>query len=78
MIQLSRYSTISVPEEVKATLEKDKGDRDWGEFLLELYNTAKDGRRRLAFAKLTDMLDEEDLANMERSSEEFRREFKLR
>jgi len=75
---LSRYSTISVPEEVKATLEKDKGDRDWGAFLLELYNTAKDGRRRLAFAKLTDMLDEEDLANMERSSEEFRKEFKLR
>ena len=78
MINLGKYSTISVPEEVKATLEKDKGDRDWGEFLLELYNTAKDGRRRLAFAKLVDMLDEDDLNRIERSSEEFRREFKLR
>jgi hypothetical protein len=32
---MSKYSTISVPEEVKQTLEKNKGDKEWGEYLLE-------------------------------------------
>jgi hypothetical protein len=36
-LELRRYSTISVPEEVKRILERAKGEREWGPFLLELY-----------------------------------------
>jgi c-di-GMP-related signal transduction protein len=75
---MSRYSTISVPEEVKAALEKRKGDKDWGQYLLELYEAAEEEKRRRAFEKMRDMLTEEDYENMRRSSEEFRERFKLR
>jgi len=75
---MSRYSTISVPEEVKAALEKRKGDKDWGQYLLELYEAAEEEKRRRALEKMRDMLTEEDYENMRRSSEEFRERFKLR
>ena len=75
---MSRYSTISVPEEVKAALEKRKGDKDWGQYLLELYEAAEEEKRRRAFEKMRGMLTEEDYENMRRSSEEFRERFKLR
>lgn len=74
---MSKYSTISVPEEVKAALEKRKGDKDWGQYLLELYEAAEEERRRRAFTKIREMLTEEDYENMRRSSEEFREKFKL-
>ena len=35
---LAKYATISVPVEVKKTLEKVKGGDEWGEFLLKLYS----------------------------------------
>lgn len=75
---MSRYSTISVPEEVKAVLEKRKGDKDWGQYLLELYDAAEEEKRRRAFEKMREMLTEEDYENMRRSSEEFRERLKLR
>lgn len=75
---MNRYSTISVPEEVKAALEKRKGDKDWGQYLLELYDVAEKEKRRRAFEKMREMLTEEDYENMRRSSEEFRERLKLR
>ncbi len=75
---MSKYSTISVPEEVKAALEKRKGDKDWGQYLLELYEAAEEEKRRRALEKMRGMLTEEDYDNMRRSSEEFRERFKLR
>ena len=75
---MSRYSTISVPEEVKAALEKRKGDKDWGQYLLELYEAAEEEKRRRALEKMREILTEEDYDNMRRSSEEFRERFKLR
>jgi len=75
---MSKYSTISVPEEVKAALEKRKGDKDWGLYLLELYGAAVEEKRRRALEKMRGMLTEEDYDNMRRSSEEFRERFKLR
>ena len=75
---MNRYSTISVPEEVKAALEKRKGDKDWGQYLLELYDAAEKEKRRRAFEKMREMLTEEDYENMRRSSEEFRERLKLR
>ena len=75
---MSRYSTISVPEEVKAALEKRKGDKDWGQYLLELYEVAEEEKRRRALEKMHEILTEEDYDNMRRSSEEFRERFKFR
>lgn len=75
---MGKYTTISVPEDVKAILEKRKGDKEWGEYLIEIYEAAEEERRRRAFEKMREMLTEEDYENMRRSSEEFRERLKLR
>ncbi len=75
---MRKYVTISVLREVKELLEKEKKDRDWSEFLLELYWEAKRARARMAFEELRRLLSEEDLEEIARSSREFRRGFKFR
>lgn len=75
---MSNYSTISVPEETKRVLERAKGDRDWGTFLLDLYNEADEARRNKAFQELVKKVTHEDIEKIIRSSEEFRERFKLR
>jgi len=77
-IAQNEYATISVLREVKELLEKEKKDRDWSSYLLELYREAKTSRSGKAFEELRRLLTEEDLEEVLRSSEEFRREFKLR
>jgi len=78
VILLRKYVTISVLREVKELLEKEKGDRDWSEFLLELYREAKLSRAREAFRELKELLDEKDLEEILESSREFRERFRLR
>ena len=75
---MSNYTTISVPEEVKRALERAKGDREWGDFLLDLYREADRARRVKAFGKLVEVLSEEDLRAVEESSKGFREGFRLR
>lgn len=75
---MGKYSTISVPEDVKAVLEKRKGDKEWGEYLIEIYEAAEEERRRRAFEKTREMLTEEDYESMRRSSKEFRERLKPR
>jgi len=75
---VKKYVTISVLREVKELLEKEKKNRDWSEFLLELYREAKLYRAKSAFEELRRLLDEKELENIIRSSEEFRRRFKFR
>lgn len=41
MVKMRKYSTISVPVEVKKALEKAKGEDEWGKFLLTLYRDVK-------------------------------------
>jgi len=74
---LSRYVTISVLREVKELLSREKGDRDWSSFLLELYREARRGRAKEAFSELRDILVPEDLENIARTSGEFREGFRL-
>jgi len=74
---LSNYSTISVPGEVKRTLEQAKGDRDWGRFLLDLYAEAENAKRERAFEKLVESLSEEDLEAIAESIGEFRERFRI-
>mgnify|MGYP000565989393 CR=1 FL=1 len=73
-----KYVTISVPVEVKETLEKAKGDEEWGKFLLNLYIEANRMRSEKAFKELTEILTEEDLKSIIESSREFREVFTLR
>jgi predicted CopG family antitoxin len=75
---LSKYSTISVPEEVKKVLERAKGEKDWGSFLLDLYTEADRDRRIKAFEKLMETLSDEDLESVLNSSREFRESLKFR
>ena len=51
---IMRYFTISVPEDVKRRLEKAKGKRQWGEFLLALYEEAQRLRSERTFRELSD------------------------
>jgi hypothetical protein len=75
---MSRYSTISVPEKIKQTLEENKGERDWGEYLLELYTKAEEEKKRQALENISSLLTEEDFENMKKSSEKFRQDFVIR
>jgi len=70
---LRKYSSISVPAEVKRVLEEAKGDEEWGEFLLELYTRAC----AHAFERLMEALTDEDLKGILESSREFREGFSL-
>jgi hypothetical protein len=72
------YSTISVPREVKAELDTMRKEREWGEFLLELAKESKRLRSLRAFAKLSEMVSDEELDRIRDSSEKFREDFMLR
>ena len=78
VIILSKYATISVPVNIKKRLEKAKGEKEWGEFLLELYTERQHLKSKKAFQELTDLLTEEDLHAATQSSEEFREKFAFR
>ena len=72
---MSKYATISVPADVKERLEKAKGKKEWGEFLLELYTERRILKSKKAFEELASLLTDEDLKSMTESSEEFREKF---
>ena len=75
---MKKYSTISVPAEIKSRLETAKGKQEWGEFILKLYTEAHRLKSKKAFEKLTETLTEEDLKTMTKSSKEFREKFEFR
>lgn len=72
MLCMTKYATISVPVDVKKRLEKAKGSKEWGEFLLELYTERRLLKSKKAFEELISLLTEEDLKAMTESSVEFR------
>jgi len=74
---LSNYSTISVPGDVKRTLEEAKGERDWGRFLMDLFAEAEAAKRGRAFSELAEVLTDEDLEAIGESSREFREKMKI-
>ncbi len=78
MSKLGKYATISVPVEVKKCLEKAKGNKPWGEFLLEMCTEQQRLKGEKAFKELTRLLSKEDLKAIVESSKEFRDQFSLR
>jgi predicted CopG family antitoxin len=75
LLCMSKYVTISVPVEVKERLGKAKGNKEWGEFLLELYTERRLLKSKKAFEELANLVAEEDIQAMVESSEEFREKF---
>jgi hypothetical protein len=75
---LAKYSTISVPADIKNLLEKAKGDNEWGEYLVSLYAEAKRLKSKKAFDELAKTLTDKDLNVIRESSKELRERFKLR
>jgi len=75
---LARYATISVPDKVKKVLQEAKGHREWGEFLMELYDERSTLRSKRAFEEAASLLTSEDLKSIVTSSREFREKFKIR
>ena len=78
MFSLSKYATISVPTEIKKRLEEKKGQKEWGEFLLDIITESEQLRGKSAFEELRKLVTEEDIAVMRTSSKEFRENFKLK
>jgi predicted CopG family antitoxin len=76
--KLSKYATISVPIEVKKQLEEMKGEKEWGEFLLETCTEGKRLKGKKAFEELRKLLTKEDLETIRESSKDFRENFKLK
>ena len=75
---MSKYATISVPVKVKKILQEMKGDKEWGEFLLDSCTESRTVKGKKAFEELRKLLTDEDLENIRKSSKEFRENFKLR
>jgi hypothetical protein len=78
VLELSKYATISVPIDIKKRLEKAKGKKEWGEFLLEMCTEGQRLKSKKAFEELTQTLSEDDLNAMADSSREFREKFTFR
>ena len=64
--------------EVKARLEKAKGEREWGEFLLEMCTEGQLLKGKKAFEELRQLLSKEYLKTIRKFSKEFTENFKLR
>jgi predicted CopG family antitoxin len=75
---MTKYSTISIPEDIKKKLEKVKGEKEWGQFIIDLYDEAQSLKRKKAFEELACMLTKEDLKAMTQSNKEFREKFAFR
>lgn len=75
---MRNYATISVPSDIKKILEKDKGDREWGEYLLELYREAMETKKKRVWEGIVKLLSEEEMNLILEESKRFRREFKIR
>jgi predicted CopG family antitoxin len=78
VLTLTKYATISVPADIKNLLEKAKGKKEWGEFILNLYTETQRLKRKKAFRELTEILTEKELKTITESSKEFRERFAFR
>ncbi|MEJ2777222.1 hypothetical protein DDW09_03175 [Sulfolobus sp. SCGC AB-777_L09] len=72
-----RITTISVSEEVKEKLEREKGDLSWDEFLLLLVNEYKKKRAERGLTRLREILSEDDIKRIEESHKEMHEEFRV-
>jgi len=77
VVKMATYTAIVVRQETKRLLEREKGDKSWDDFLLELLRIAKEREVKEAIKRIQNRLRVVERAIME-SEESMRREFKLR
>jgi len=56
-----KVTTISISEEVKEKLEREKGDLSWEEFLLLLVSEYRKRKAEENLTRLKDILNEDDI-----------------
>ncbi|MFP3234463.1 MAG: antitoxin VapB family protein [Sulfolobaceae archaeon] len=72
-----KVTTISISEEVKEKLEREKGDLSWDEFLLLLVSEYRKRKAEENLTRLKDILNENDIKRIEESYKKMHEEFKL-
>ena len=72
-----KVTTISISEEVKERLEREKGDLSWDEFLLLLVSEYRKRKAEENLTRLKDILNEDDIKRIEESHKKMHEEFKL-
>ncbi|EHP69001.1 hypothetical protein MetMK1DRAFT_00017470 [Metallosphaera yellowstonensis MK1] len=72
-----KVTTISISEEVKEKLEREKGDLSWEEFLLLLVSEYRKRKAEENLTRLKDILNEDDIKRIEESHKKMHEEFKL-
>ncbi|MFP3233864.1 MAG: antitoxin VapB family protein [Sulfolobaceae archaeon] len=73
----NKVTTISISEEVKEKLEREKGDLSWDEFLLLLLSEYRKRKAQENITRLKDILNEDDIKKIEESHKKMHEEFKL-
>ena len=73
----NKVTTISISEEVKEKLEREKGDLSWDEFLLLLLTEYRKKKAEENLTRLKDILNEDDIKRIEESHKKMHEEFKL-
>jgi predicted CopG family antitoxin len=73
----NKVTTISISEEVKEKLEREKGDLSWDEFLLLLLSEYRKRKAEDNLTRLKDTLNEDDIKRIEESHKKMHEEFKL-
>ncbi|MEJ2772237.1 antitoxin VapB family protein [Stygiolobus sp. CP859M] len=73
----NKVTTISISEEVKEKLEREKGDLSWDEFLLLLLSEYRKRKAEENLTRLKDILNEDDIKRIEESHKKMHEEFKL-
>ena len=72
-----KVTTISISEEVKEKLEREKGDLSWDEFLLLLVSEYRKRKAEENLTRLKDILNEHYIKRIEESHKKMHEEFKL-
>jgi hypothetical protein len=72
-----KVTTISISEEVKEKLEREKGDLSWDEFLFLLVSEYRKRKAEENLTRLKDILNENDIKRIEESYKKMHEEFKL-
>jgi predicted CopG family antitoxin len=72
-----KVTTVSISEEVKEKLEREKGDLSWDEFLLLLVSEYRKRKAEENLTRLKDILNEDDIKRIEESHKKMHEEFKL-
>lgn len=78
MRSITENDKITISPKLKKELGEFKGDKDWNEFLSELFGVYKETKKeKQVFRELSEEFNENELDEIKKSSKEFRKNFDL-